>query len=1196
MNEKLRILNLEDSPNDAELIRERLNEEGIDCEIHRVDNKADFIAALDRSDIDLVLADYTLPLFDGMSALAISLKKCPDTPFIFVSGTIGEDVAIQALKNGATDYVIKSKLSRLAPAARRALKEAKDRAAHKLADEKLRESEDRYRSLFNNSIDAVMLTVPDGKILSANPAACRMFGRTEAEMCAIGRDGLVDSSDPGLRALVEERTRTGQASGELIFMRKDGSKFPAEVSSLVFEDKEGRLRTSMVVHDITEHKRAERELRKLNRVLQAKSRSSEAMMRASDELGYLNEACRIIVEDCGYALVWVGYAQNDEGKTVRPVAHAGFDEGYLESIQITWADVDRGRGPVGTAIRTGKLSLSRNILTTPGFAPWRDEALKRGYASVIGIPLLKDGKAFSSLNIYSREQDPFSENEVRLLSDLAADLSYGIDAIRLKTAQADAEIALRGSERRFRLLFENMLEGFAYCRMLYENGVPRDFIYLEVNGAFEKLTGLQNVIGKKISEVIPGIQESLPELFVIYGRVSLTGKPERFETFSEKFGGWLSISVYRTGKDHFVAVFDNITERKRVEEAIIESRNILSSVVENAPVRVFWKDAELRYLGCNTAFARDAGLSRPEDLIGKDDFQMVWREQAERYRADDKQVMDSDKKKIGYEEPQTTLDGQTIWLRTSKVPLHDKGGRVIGMMGMYEDVTERKQSEELLQEAERRYRLLFEYSPDGIVILDPVTAKPMEFNETAHRQLGYSREEFAQLSLGDVEAAETTVETRARIAKVIQKGKVDFETRHRTRQGEIRNVQVTAQIMDIQGHPVYHCIWRDITEHRKLEDQLRHAQKMEAIGQLAGGVAHDFNNILNVIMGYGSMIMEDLAPGSSSREQMHEVLAAAERAAVLTKRLLLFSRKQVAEVKPVEVNGIISGIQNMLSRIIGEDIELRVDLVDRPLTVMADSSQVEQVLMNLATNARDAMSKGGHLMITTETTHMDDDYIAAYGYGKVGAYALIVIADTGKGMDAETQKKIFEPFFTTKGIGEGTGLGLAIAYEIVKKHNGYIRCYSETGKGTAFKIYLPLIEDRGAAVAKIEASDDIKGGTETIFVAEDDASLRKLARLILESFGYHVIIAEDGEEAVAKYRENKDRIQLVILDLVMPKKNGKEAYEEIKAISPGVRAFFLSGYTMDMINRMEIEAGMEVIRKPFAPKELLKKVREVLDR
>ena len=1085
MNEKLNILILEDSPNDTELIRERLNEEGVDCEIHRVDNRADFIAALDRGGVDLVLADYTLPSFDGMSALAVSLEKCPDVPFIFISGTIGEDVVIEAVKKGATDYVIKSKLFRLAPAVRRALKEADERSDHYQVEPQLRETHDKLLHLLEHTPAVIYSLKIDGQSLTpvfVSDNIQRLLGYNAPDVCRY--DWWLEVLHPEDRdrilAVVSEGMKGPGYSTEYRIRGKDGAYHWIEDNSRVVRDATGRpIQAVGVWTDITERKEAEEELRGLNRILKAKSRSSKAMMTASDERGYLNEACRVIVEDCGYALVWIGYAQNDEGKTVRPVAYAGFEEGYLESAKITWADTERGRGPTGTAIRTGKPLLSRNILADPIFAPWREQALKRGYASVIAIPLLKDGKAFGALNIYSREQDPFSESEVRLLSDLAADLSYGIDAIRLRTAQDEAETALRKSEKRFRLLFENMLEGFAYCRMLFENDVPRDFIYLDVNDAFEKLTGLKDVIGKKVSEVIPGIQESLPELFVIYGRVALTGKAEQFETFSESFGGWLAISVYSTEKEYFVAVFDNITERKRTEMSIIESRNILSSIVENAPLRVFWKDAELRYLGCNTAFARDAGLSRPEDLIGKDDFQMAWSKQAELYRADDKQVMDSDKQKIGFEEPQTTPDGQTIWLRTFKVPMHDDAGRVIGILGIYEDITARKQKE---------------------------------------------------------------------------------------------------------------------VEHRKLEDQLRHAQKMEAIGQLAGGVAHDFNNILNVIIGYGGMIMEDLSPGSPSREQMHEVLAAAERAAVLTKQLLLFSRKQVAEVKPVEVNGIISGIKKMLSRIIGEDIDLRVDLVDRPLTVMADSSQIEQVLMNLATNARDAMPKGGHLMITTETAHMDDDYIAAYGYGKVGAYALIVIADTGKGIDAETQKKIFEPFFTTKGIGEGTGLGLAITYEIVKKHNGYIRCYSETGKGTAFKIYLPLIEDKGASGAQIEAPDGVKGGTETIFVAEDDPSLRTLTRLILESFGYNVIIAEDGDEAVTKYRENKDRIQLVILDLVMPKKSGKEAYEEIKAISPGVRAFFLSGYTMDMISRMEIEAGMEVMRKPFAPKELLRKVREVLDR
>ena len=392
-------------------------------------------------------------------------------------------------------------------------------------------------------------------------------------------------------------------------------------------------------------------------------------------------------------------------------------------------------------------------------------------------------------------------------------------------------------------------------------------------------------------------------------------------------------------------------------------------------------------------------------------------------------------------------------------------------------------------------------------------------------------------------------------------------------------------------------IGTDVTEHRKLEAQLRHAQKMEAVGTLAGGIAHDFNNILNVIMGYGAMVMDKLEADSPSKEQMNEVLIAADRAADLTKRLLVFSRKQVVEVKPVNINELILGLQKMLVRIIRENIDFNLDLADRPLIVLADAGQIEQVLINLAANARDAMPEGGRLTIGTGLEEMDDEYVAAYGYGKPGRYALITVADTGHGMDAETQKKIFEPFFTTKGIGEGTGLGLAISYGIIKQHNGYIKVYSEPGQGTVFKIYLPLSEEAASADKKTEAAVPVKGGNETILVAEDDASLRKLTRIVLESFGYSVITAEDGEDAITKFMENRERISLVLLDMIMPKKNGKEVSEAIRKVSPRIKILFVSGYTMDIIKTKELtEAGFDFIHKPFRPKDLLIKVREVLDR
>ena len=384
---------------------------------------------------------------------------------------------------------------------------------------------------------------------------------------------------------------------------------------------------------------------------------------------------------------------------------------------------------------------------------------------------------------------------------------------------------------------------------------------------------------------------------------------------------------------------------------------------------------------------------------------------------------------------------------------------------------------------------------------------------------------------------------------------------------------------------------------KKLEAQLRHAQKMEAVGTLAGGIAHDFNNILNVIIGYGTMVMDRIGDDQLSKEQMNEVLTAADKAVILTKRLLVFSRKQIVEVKPVNVNETILSIQKMLVRIIRESIDFKLDLTDRTLVVMADAGQIEQVLMNLTTNAMDAMPEGGCLTIGTGLQELDDEYVAAHGYGKPGMYALITVADTGYGMDAETQKKIFEPFFTTKGIGEGTGLGLAVSYGIIKQHGGYINVYSESGQGTVFRIYLQLIEESAFSVKEIEPTVPVKGGTETILVAEDDASLRKLTRIVLESYGYNVITAEDGEDAITKYTENRGRIDLVILDMIMPKKSGKEACEEIKKLSPGTKILFLSGYTMDIIKTRELtEAGFDFILKPVVPRDLVRKVREILDK
>jgi signal transduction histidine kinase len=394
----------------------------------------------------------------------------------------------------------------------------------------------------------------------------------------------------------------------------------------------------------------------------------------------------------------------------------------------------------------------------------------------------------------------------------------------------------------------------------------------------------------------------------------------------------------------------------------------------------------------------------------------------------------------------------------------------------------------------------------------------------------------------------------------------------------------------------YLAIKEDITERKKLEEQLRQAQKMEAVGQLAGGIAHDFNNILTAIIGYGNIALMKIPEGDPLRSYLGQMLAAAERAAALTKSLLAFSRKQIINLRPVSVNAIIERVEKLLQRSIGEDIELKTALTEKDTAVLADSGQIEQVLINLAMNARDAMPNGGNLIIETGQAEIDDQYIKSHGYGKLGMYVLISVTDSGEGMDEKTRDRIFEPFFTTKEVGKGTGLGLSMVYGSVKQHSGFINVYSEPGRGTTFTIYLPLLKAGARPAAAGEPAPPPKGGTETILLAEDDTALRNLARGVLEEFGYTVIEAVDGQDAVEKFIMLKDRIQLLILDVVMPKKNGKEAFEEAKKIKPGIKALFTSGYPAEIIQKKGIlDAGINFIIKPHQPQDLLRKIREVLD-
>lgn len=554
--------------------------------------------------------------------------------------------------------------------------------------------------------------------------------------------------------------------------------------------------------------------------------------------------------------------------------------------------------------------------------------------------------------------------------------------------------------------------------------------------------------------------------------------------------------------------------------------------------------------------------------------------------------------------PVRKKDGSTFYADINSTPV-TIGGRMY-LLGIFRDITERRQAETALQASEQRFRHLVESVTDYIYTVKVENGRPVSTIHgpgcvavTGYRAEEYEADPYLWHRMIYEEDRKAVVEQATKIMARAEAWPLEHRIIHKN--GGIRWVKNTPVPRYDEGGVLvsYDGLISDVTERKKLEDQLRQAQKMEAIGQLAGGIAHDFNNILSAIIGYGHILHMKMKEDDPLRMNVDHLLESADRAAHLTHSLLAFSRKQIINPVDVNLNEIIQRIEKFLRRIIGEDIELKTISKKETATVHADSSQIEQVFMNLATNARDAMERGGCLTIETDIVELDDSFIRAHGYGKLGSYVLVSVTDTGRGMDAETQKRIFEPFFTTKEEGRGTGLGLAMVYGIIKQHNGYINVYSEPGSGATFNIYLPLVtlaEEKRTAAPLPEAVE-LPRGTETILLAEDDDALRKLSLVVLSEFGYTVIESSDGQEAIDKFMQNREKVGLLLLDMIMPKKSGREVYEFARKVRGDIKVVFVSGYTADKIfTEGLLEKGAEVMQKPVSPQDLLKKIRKILDR
>jgi PAS domain S-box-containing protein len=890
MNKSLRVLHLEDDPDYSDLVRSLLAGDGFVVELVAAENRADFEGALAPERFDIILADYLLPSYNGLEALRVAREKCPETPFLLVSGTIGEQAAIESIKSGATDYVLKHWPERLAPAVRRAVEEAEERRQRRRVETELVRREKRFRALTENALDILTVLDHQGHFAHNSPSVQRVLGYAPKELAGQNAFALIHPEDlPAVLQGFEYGVRNPDRTVTLAFR---------------FRHRDGSWR-------------------------------------------------------------------------------------YLEAV---------GQSRLGDPEIAGVVINSRDI---------------------------SDRK------------------------------------------QAEAE--LRESERRFRDLFEG------------------------------------------------------------------------------------------------------------------------------SPDAIFVEDLNGTVLDINPAACRLHGMTR-EDLIGRNVFDLVPTERREEVARDFKSLVEGRLQQI--EGASRTRDGRfvPVEVRASRVNYAGKHAVLLHVR----DITDRKLAEAALRSSEMLFHSVWENSVDGMRLTDE-NGTIVAVNDAFCKLVGMRREDlegkpftviFADSELPGRMLEEFHQRFRDRVVENQR------ERRLKLHNGNIVTLEDTNSFVELRGQPsLLLGQFRDLTAQKRLEEQLRQSQKMEAIGQLAGGVAHDFNNILTVIHGHASLLLAGGNLAGVSAKSAQQITQAAERAAGLTRQLLAFSRRQVMQPRQLDMNEVVGNMTKMLGRILGEDIALQLHYSPHPAPVQADAGMMEQVLLNLAVNSRDAMPKGGLLAIKISAVHVDAPHTAEYPEACVGKYVCLSVIDTGCGIPPENLRRIFEPFFTTKAIGKGTGLGLATVYGIVKQHQGWIEVESEVGKGTAFKAFLPRSGETAEAAHDQPSEKAARGGTETILVVEDEAPVRELVCRVLAGHGYRVLQAESGVGALQIWRDRKEQIDLLLTDLVMPDHlNGRELAEKLWAERPRLKVIFTSGYSADAVGKdFVLCRDLNYLQKPYHPHKLALAVRDCLD-
>ncbi len=1037
MNKRLNILHLEDEPDFAELVCSLLEQGGVEANIRQVAGRNTFVQALETGEYDLIISDYHLPAFTGLEAMAIAKSRFPETPFILVSGTIGEQAAIESLKAGATDYVLKQQPERLPSAVQRAVHEAGERTKLRKMEQDLRQSEKQYRLLFHGNPNPMwVFDLETLQFLEVNDATIQHYGYSRDEFLAMNLKDLRVTERNGPVKVAD----AGNSDHGVVWRHrcKNGKLIDVEVvwSPIEFQN---RLAALTMATDVTERLRAEYR----NTVFSKLSHRLGSVTTAS-------EAALIICEAADALIQWDVFALD--------LYFADRDE-VFSLLNITTVEGKRVEIPPALQSKAAN-ALVRRVVQRGAELLGFDQGGDHSAATMIA-PIRKGTQVIGVLFIQNHSPGSYTQSDLQVIQTLADQCSGALERVR-------AEGELRRTEQRFHDLFENSPDAILVTDMAGK--------ILDSNSAGCALHGLERdqLLGKNI------VEDVLP--------------PERREAERQKFQ-------------------------------------------QLAVGKLSWVEGE--------TVAADGGVIPVEIRAGRMEY-----------------------------------NSQRALL------LHVR------------DITRRRAAESALQNSEQLFRSVWENSVDGMRLTDEnglvVAANDAYCKLVGMEAAALRGQPFTVVYASSENPQEIMERYQERFHHRTARQKI--ERQRLLHNGQTVMLEITHSFVEISSRkPLLLSLFRNITSQRRLEEQLRQSQKMEAIGQLAGGVAHDFNNILTVIHGHASLLgMSHLDEiGAKSARQ---ITLAAERAAGLTRQLLAFSRRQILQPKQLDLNQTVRNMSDMLGRLLGEDIALTLNCWPTPALVEADAGMMEQVLLNLAVNARDAMPRGGQLSIRIAVVEVDEAHVQRQPEARAGRFVCVSKTDTGCGIPPENLARIFEPFFTTKELGKGTGLGLATVYGIVKQHHGWIEVESAVGQGTTFHVYLPF-KAAPVAAESVSTAFTVRGGNETILLVEDEGPVRELVARLLQRHGYKVWQAASGKDALNVWEEHKRQIALLLTDLIMPgNMNGHDLAEKLKGEQPELKVIFTSGYSADTVGRnFKLDPELTFLQKPYQPHTLAVTVRRCLD-